>query len=199
MRQQPNRRRFLQVASLAGVGYWVGGSPAVAQIKLPSEKLNIACIGIGHRGAANVKGVSGENIVALCDVDERQARRAWEAFPRAKRYADFRKMLDKMEREIDAVVVSTPDHTHAPATVAALELAKHGYCEKPLAHNLQDRLHPRLPFPDLRRTSGRDCLAWPRRFLGWPEARTGRRVDEDPNCPDAEKYLRREYRKGREL
>jgi len=138
MKTQLNRRQFLKAASLAGMGCWVGHRSAVAQTKSPNEKLNIACIGVGNRGATNLKAVSSENIVALCDVDERMAWRAWERFPRAKRYTDFRRMFDEMHHEIDAVVVSTPDHTHAPATLAALRLGKHVYCEKPLAHNLRE-------------------------------------------------------------
>lgn len=133
-----NRRQFLKAGSLAGIGYWAGSSAAVAQNKSPNERLNVACIGVGNRGAANVWWVSGENIVALCDVDERLASQAWDAFPSAKRYADFRKMFDEMHREIDAVVVSTPDHTHAPAVAMVLRLGKHVYCEKPLAHNLHE-------------------------------------------------------------
>jgi len=138
MTTQLNRRRFLKAASLAGMGSWVGGRRALAETRSPSEKLNIACIGAGNRGAANLRAVGDENIVALCDVDERMARRAREAFPRARFYADFRKLFDEMHQGMDAVVVSTPDHTHAPATVAALQLGKHVYCEKPLAHNVYE-------------------------------------------------------------
>jgi predicted dehydrogenase len=120
------------------MGCWVGNRSVAAQGKSPNEKLNIACIGVGNRGAANLRAVEEENIVALCDVDERMARRAREVFPRVRFYADFRKLFDAMHREIDAVVVSTPDHTHAQATVAAIELGKHVYCEKPLAHNVYE-------------------------------------------------------------
>ncbi|MBI4659237.1 MAG: Gfo/Idh/MocA family oxidoreductase [Verrucomicrobia bacterium] len=138
MTTQLNRRHFLQASSLAATGLFADPRFSIAQTKSPNEKLNIACIGVGNRGAANIRAVSGENIIALCDVDERQARRMWETFPRAKRYADFRKMLEAMDREIDAVVVSTPDHTHASAALLALQLGKHVYCEKPLAHNVRE-------------------------------------------------------------
>lgn len=104
----------------------------------PSDKLNIACIGIGGRGGANLKGVGEENVVALCDVDMRRAGEAFEDYPNAKRYTDFRKMLDEMDNQIDAVVVSTPDHTHAVACMEAMKRGKHLYCEKPLAHSIYE-------------------------------------------------------------
>ncbi len=90
MKARLNRRQFLKTASWAGIGCWVGSHRAIAQTKSPNERLNIACIGVGNHGADNVRAVSSENIVALCDVDERMAWRAWEAFPGAKRHADFR-------------------------------------------------------------------------------------------------------------
>jgi predicted dehydrogenase len=102
----------------------------------PGEKLNIAGIGVGGRGRANLEAVRGENIVALCDVDLRRAAGTIERFPKAKLYRDFRKMFDEMDKQIDAVVVATPDHTHAVASLAALARGKHVYCEKPLAHSI---------------------------------------------------------------
>ena len=100
----------------------------------PNEKLNIAVNGVAGRGAANLNGVRGENIVALCDVDSDNLDKAAASFPTAKKYRDFRKMLGEMETKIDAVVVSTPDHTHAPIGVTALKMGKHLYSEKPLTH-----------------------------------------------------------------
>ncbi len=129
------RRRFLRQTVLGGSAAAMAGTfgaPGFGACRSPNEKLNIALIGPGGRGGANLQGVSGENIVALCDVDDRRAGGAFAAFPRAKRYRDFRKMLDEMEKQIDAVVVSTPDHTHAVASVAAMKMGKHCYCEKPL-------------------------------------------------------------------
>jgi len=111
---------------------------AAGGVTPPSEKLNIACIGVGGRGGSNLKGLSGENIVALCDVDMERAGQAFEKFPQAKQYRDFRKMLDEMDKHIDAVVVSTPDHTHAVAVMAAIKRVKHVYCEKPLAHSIHE-------------------------------------------------------------
>jgi len=100
-----------------------------------NERLNIAGIGVGGRGADDVNGVASENVIALCDVDEKHAAQTFERYPKAKRYKDFRKMLDEMHQKIDAVVIGTPDHTHAPAGVMAMKLGKHCYCEKPLAHS----------------------------------------------------------------
>ena len=81
---------------------------------------------------------ASQNIVALCDVDDRRAAGNFQRFPKAKRFRDFRKMLDEIHGEIDAVVVGTPDHTHAAPGVAAMKLGKHCYCEKPLTHNVYE-------------------------------------------------------------
>jgi len=104
----------------------------------PSSKLNIAAIGSGGRARGNLTGVSSENIVALCDVDEKRAADIYNAYPKAKKYKDFRIMLDEMEKSIDAVIVSTPDHTHAVAVMKAIKMGKHIYCEKPLAHSIYE-------------------------------------------------------------
>jgi predicted dehydrogenase len=127
-----NRREFMvaSAASLGATGLMV--LPSFA--RSPNEKLNIAVIGVGGRGGANLDGVGGENIVALCDVDKNNLAAAAAKHPRAKTFADFRRMLSEMDQQIDAVVVSTPDHTHAPAGVMAMKMGKHCYCEKPLTH-----------------------------------------------------------------
>jgi len=104
----------------------------------PSGKLNLACIGVGGRGKDDLDGVKGENIVALCDVDQSRAADAFKAFPGARQFQDFRRMFDQMEKEIDAVVVATPDHTHAIPTMMAMQRGKHVYCEKPLTHSLHE-------------------------------------------------------------
>ena len=104
----------------------------------PSEKLNIAGIGVGGRGGGDLQGVESENIVALCDVDWSRAAGAFRRYPKAKQYKDFRKMLDKEDKNIDAVVVATPDHIHAPASIAAMKRNKHVYCEKPLTHSVYE-------------------------------------------------------------
>jgi len=104
----------------------------------PNDRLNVACIGVGGRGGASVHGVSRENIVALCDVDTARSAKARGRFPRARAYQDYRRLFDEMEREIDAVTVATPDHTHAVIAMAAIRRGKHVYCEKPLAHSLHE-------------------------------------------------------------
>jgi predicted dehydrogenase len=104
----------------------------------PSEKLNIAGIGVGGQGAGDLGNFTSENIVALVDVDSRRAAGTYEKFPKAKRYEDFRKMFDEMGKEVDAVLVATPDHTHSVAAMRAIKMGKHVYCEKPLAHSIYE-------------------------------------------------------------
>ena len=103
----------------------------------PNRKLNIAGIGIGGQGASDLEQVSSENIVALCDVDENHAAHTFNKYPDAKRYKDFREMLDK-EKSIDAVVVATPDHAHAIVSTTAMKMGKHVYCEKPLTRTVYE-------------------------------------------------------------
>jgi predicted dehydrogenase len=133
MTHQASRRDFLGHAAAAGVGFWVAGAGPAAAGRSPAEKLNIAVIGAGGRGAANLVAVAGENVVALVDVDDNNLARAAAKFPKARTYHDFRRLFDGC-KDVDAVVVSTTEHTHAFATLPALQLGKHVYCEKPLAH-----------------------------------------------------------------
>jgi predicted dehydrogenase len=104
----------------------------------PSEKLNIACIGIGGQGAANLTACESENIVALCDIDDSYAAKTFEKYPKARKYKDFRVMLDKEDKNIDAVIIATPDHTHAVMAMACMKRGKHVYCQKPLAHSIHE-------------------------------------------------------------
>jgi predicted dehydrogenase len=131
-----NRRAFIKGAAVFGSGVWLGIGRGFASGKSPNDKLNIGIIGVGNRAEANISGVNSQNIVALCDIDEEYLRRAAEDFPKAKTYTDFRKLLE--QRDIDAVLISTADHTHAVATLMALEGGKHVYCEKPLTHTVQE-------------------------------------------------------------
>jgi predicted dehydrogenase len=133
-----SRREFLGGAAAAAATFLVVPRHVLAQsgTAAPGEKLNIAGIGAGGMGGGDINAVSGgNNIVALCDVDLRRASTI-KRFPDAKVYRDFRKMFDEMEKNIDAVVVGTPDHTHAVAAMAAIKRGKHVYCEKPLAHSV---------------------------------------------------------------
>jgi predicted dehydrogenase len=130
---------------------FVGGAAAVAAFTIvpryvlggagntaPSEKLNIAGIGVSGRGAGDLEALESENIVALCDVDWRHARGTFKRYPNAEKYKDFRKMLEKEAKNIDAVMVAAPDHIHAPASMAAIKMGKHVYCEKPLTHSVYE-------------------------------------------------------------
>ena len=135
-----SRRDFLGgAAALAGTftivpRHVLGGNGRTP----PSEKLNIAGIGVGGQGRWDLEQVSSENIVALCDVDERRAAATFQRFPNARRYKDFRKMLNEEDRNIDAVVVATPDHVHAIASITAIQMGKHVYCEKPLTRTVYE-------------------------------------------------------------
>jgi predicted dehydrogenase len=131
------RRQFLK-QTIAATAAATFAAPAVVRGRNLNEKLNIAIIGSGGRGFRNLKEVSGENIVALCDVAESSLNRAAELHPQARKATDFRKLFDEHHKEFDAVVVSTCEHTHAFATLPALQLGKHVYCEKPLTYNIYE-------------------------------------------------------------
>lgn len=135
MNARTTRRRFMKDTALAGVGVWMAGA-AAARGASPNEKLNIGIIGADGRGADNTGAVGSENIVALCDVDSNRLEKAAQRHPQAKKYADWRKLLD--QKGIDAVMVSTTDHTHALACVWAMRRGMSVYCEKPLAHSVYE-------------------------------------------------------------
>lgn len=128
-----SRREFLGRSALGGASLFA--APAILRGQNLNEKLNIAAIGVGGRGGANIEGVAAENIVALCDVNESNVSRMAEKFPGAEKFGDFRRLFDQANK-FDAVVVSTAEHTHAFATLPALQLKKHVYCEKPLTHSV---------------------------------------------------------------
>jgi predicted dehydrogenase len=131
--EQLSRRRFLNRAAAAGVTALA--APAIVRGRNLNDKLNLAIIGAGGRGADNLRGVQSENVAILCDVSEANLNLAAQTRPNARKIADFRKVYD-YAREFDAVVISTTEHTHAFATMPALQLGKHVYCEKPLTHNI---------------------------------------------------------------
>lgn len=144
-----SRRNFIGGAAAAAAAFTIvprhvlGGSGQVA----PSDKLNIACVGVGGKGRSDIEGVSMENVVALCDVDDEMVAKfgdyaadkpqLLELYNKAAKYRDFRQMLDK-EKNIDAVVVSTPDHCHAVISMMAIKMGKHVYCQKPLTHTVYE-------------------------------------------------------------
>lgn len=128
-----SRREFGKIVASAAVSTLA--VPRIVRGRNLNEKLNIAMIGVGRRGAHNLKQVASENIVALCDVSEPLLDEAAAHYPQAHRFRDFRKVYDHAAH-FDAVVVSTTEHTHAFATLPALQLGKHVYCEKPLTYNI---------------------------------------------------------------
>jgi predicted dehydrogenase len=138
-----SRRKFIKNGLIASAGFMIvprnvlGGKGFVA----PSDKLNIAAIGAGGKGQSDLENFSKSpyvNIVALCDVDDRRAATSRTTYPKAKYYRDFRKMLEAERKNIDACNISTPDNVHAVATIAAMQLGKHVYTQKPLAHDIYE-------------------------------------------------------------
>lgn len=133
------RRLFFKQTALASTTFMIV-SPHVLGLEgtvSPNNKLNAASIGVGGRGADDLRECESENIVALCDVDDKQAEKSYIRYEKAQKYKDFRVMLDK-EKNIDAVIVSTPDHTHCVAALDAMQRGKHVYIEKPLAHSIYE-------------------------------------------------------------
>ncbi len=129
-----NRRDFIKTAALGAAALHAG--PARAASKSANEKLDIAIIGLGGQGNYSYQNVRKENIVAVADVDSVRAGKAFERFDKSQRFTDYRRMLDKMHNSIDAVVVATPDHSHFHPAYMAMDLGKHLYLEKPMAHNV---------------------------------------------------------------
>ena len=111
---------------------------ATASSGSPNNRLNIALIGVGGRGRAAITDLKTENFVAFCDVDEVRASETFKEHPDVPRFSDYRQMLDKISNQIDAVTISTPDHMHYPIAVAALQLGKHVFIEKPMTHNISE-------------------------------------------------------------
>jgi predicted dehydrogenase len=135
---QTNRRQFLRTSAVVLVSGPFVSRRVLAESKSANERLNIAIVGTANKGWHNVEQLTSENMVALCDVDSNYLAQAATAYPKAAQYRDYRKMLEVEQSKIDAVVVSTADHVHAPATSAALDLGKHVYCEKPLSHTVRE-------------------------------------------------------------
>ena len=129
------RRSFLASSAAATAGLAL--APRIGA-QCANDRLNIAAIGSGGRGGSNISSCDSENIVALCDVDENRAGHSFNEYPDAARYADYRVMLDEMANEIDAVIITTPDHTHANPALACIQLGKHVYVEKPLTHSVEE-------------------------------------------------------------
>ena len=136
-----SRRNFLKSSALTAAGLTIVPGTVLGKshgFTAPSDKLNIAGVGIGGMGRRNLKNMSTENIVALCDVDWHYADKTFKDYPDAKRYKDWRQMFDEMGSSIDAVLIATADHTHAIITADAMTLGKHVYTQKPLTHSVYE-------------------------------------------------------------
>ena len=138
--KENSRREFIKQAGLL-TGFTIVSHTVLGKKFghiTPSDKLNIAGVGVGGMGRGNLRNMSTENIVALCDVDWKYAAKTFNDYPNAKRFKDWRQMFDEMGKSIDAVMVATPDHTHAGVTAHAITLGKHTYTQKPLTHSVYE-------------------------------------------------------------
>ncbi|MDD3062985.1 MAG: Gfo/Idh/MocA family oxidoreductase [Massilibacteroides sp.] len=136
-----SRRSFLQKGTAAAAALTIVPNAVLGKSHghmAPTDKLNIAGIGIGGMGAANLRNMESENFVALCDIDWKYAKHVFDKYPQAKKYWDYRKMYDEMGKSIDAVLVATADHTHAIISADAMTMGKHVYCQKPLTHSVYE-------------------------------------------------------------
>ncbi|MCK5067197.1 MAG: Gfo/Idh/MocA family oxidoreductase [Bacteroidales bacterium] len=143
-----HRRAFIKATAATAAGITIIPSHVMGRALghvAPSDKLNIAGVGVGGKGRVNLKAMATENIVALCDVDWKYAKACFDDYPKARRYWDWRKMLEEMGDNIDAVMIATADHTHAAIAATAIKMGKHVYCQKPLTHSVyESRLLTRL-------------------------------------------------------
>ncbi len=139
-----DRRSFMQMSAAAGmVGFWSSAGLRPGQLANPGrsalEEIRFACIGVGGKGGSDSTNMAGiGKVVAICDIDEDTLNKKTIEFPDAKKYTDYRKLFDEMGDSIDAVSVSTPDHTHAVIAIRAMRMGKHVYCQKPLTHSIEE-------------------------------------------------------------
>lgn len=142
MNNKIHRRALLQSALVGGFTVWVGRRAWGQDNKSPNNQLSFGCIGVGGKGDSDTADANSHgNVVAICDVDSNTLDSAAAKYPKAKKYRDWRKMLDEMGSQLDGVTVSIPDHSHAPAAAAAMHLGKAVYCQKPLAHSIYEVRH----------------------------------------------------------
>jgi predicted dehydrogenase len=134
-----NRREFLKTTAAIGLGAWIAGPDLQAALRSANEQINIACIGVGGKGSSDTDQAGNHgNIVAICDIDDNHLGAKAVKFPQARKFNDFRQLFDDMMKQIDAVTVSTPDHTHAVASMQAIRLGKHVYTQKPLTFSVSE-------------------------------------------------------------
>jgi predicted dehydrogenase len=145
MGRKNTRRDFLKSSAMAGVGFWVGGSVLgdTVRVRSANDKLQFAGVGVGGKGHSDILHAADLGpVVAICDIDENHLNKAAADLEKKghspKKFFDFRKMFEEMGSQIDAVTVSTPDHTHAPASAMAMRMKKHVYCQKPLTHTVYE-------------------------------------------------------------
>ncbi|MBN2024296.1 MAG: Gfo/Idh/MocA family oxidoreductase [Pirellulales bacterium] len=142
MSDRASRRQFLQASAATGIGFWVAAGARAQDEKKeesPNDRIAMASIGIGGKGSSDSEDAGRHgDMVAICDVDKKRLEGTARRFPKAKTYTDFRKMLDEMGPSIDAVTVSTPDHTHTAAALMAMRMGKHCFCQKPLTHTIHE-------------------------------------------------------------
>src|SRR5690349_436818 len=132
-----DRRRFLKSTALTGVGVFVSGKAVAEDSKSPNERIRFACIGVGGKGQSDSRDAAkAGDIVAIVDIDDNTLEKAGKFFPKAAKYNDYRKMLDEVGKDVDAVTVSTPDHMHAPASAMAMRMGKACFTQKPLTRSI---------------------------------------------------------------
>jgi len=139
MSSRKSRRDFLKTAAAAGLAVWVSNGSQAQTSTSPNEQLGFGCIGVGGKGDSDTSDAARfGNVVAICDVDDNTLAKAALKYPNARKFNDYRKMLETMNKDIDAVTVSIPDHNHAPAAAMAMRMGKHCFCQKPLAHSVSE-------------------------------------------------------------
>ncbi len=198
----PSRCDFIKTSLAVGAGYWISGSPARARAsRWANERLQFACIGVDGKGKSDsLDAARFGKIMAICDIDEQILEKAsgQVGFEESKQFFDFRELLAEMGDSIDAVTVSTPDHTHAVAAVMAMNMGKHCFCQKPLTHSISEARkmaevatandvktqmgNQGTALRDLRRARKLfDRAAWARfpRFMSGRTARSGRKASRD--------------------
>jgi predicted dehydrogenase len=154
MKRTTHRRDFLKHTAAASAGYWIAGRRTWADelaLKSPNERIGLACIGIGGKGDGDSEQAAKHaDLIAICDIDEHRLAAKARKFPNARKYTDFRKMLDEVGKQIDAVTVTTPDHTHAVATMMAIKMGKAVYTQKPMTHDVWEARQLRVAARDYK-------------------------------------------------